>query len=160
MALTQPEVCRSELRAGCSKTEIAFKTAKRCFRLSVLQSAIETSSYFARAREEHSRLSIAVLSMAARPRSPQTSARSFRKPCENAVRLPTGRPLGFPETPGGHIRPFTCLLGSKAIPSVSFCYGREFLSTALPTSMTPPPDPRFSGDWAAAVEKDKARRAE
>src|SRR6476619_4765736 len=126
--------------------------------------------------------------MAARPRSPQTSARSFRKPCENAIRLPSGRPLGFPETPGGHIRPFTCLVGSRArrsvsfcygreflstalvclaqkpfllfpsvsfcfllfpsvsfcfllFPSVSFCYGREFLSTALPTSMTPPPDP-------------------
>ena len=65
-------------------------------------------------------------------------------------------PLGFPETPGGHIRPFTCLVGSRARRSVSFCYGREFLSTALPTSMTPPPDPRFSGDWAAAGEKDKA----
>jgi hypothetical protein len=67
---------------------------------------------------------------------------------------------GFLETPGGHIRPFTCLVGSRARRSVSFCYGREFLSTALPTSMTPPPDPRFSGDWAAAGEKDKARRAE
>jgi type 1 fimbriae regulatory protein FimB/type 1 fimbriae regulatory protein FimE len=44
-----------------------------------------------------------------------------RKPCENAVRLPTGRPFGLHETPGGHIRPFTCLVGSKAIRSVSFC---------------------------------------
>jgi hypothetical protein len=40
------------------------------------------------------------------------------------VRLPTGLPFGLPETPGGHIRPFTCLLGSKAISSVSFCYWR------------------------------------
>ena len=51
----------------------------------------------------------------------QTSAKSFRKPCKNAVRLPTGRPFGLPETPGGHIRPFTCLVGSRGIRSASFC---------------------------------------
>src|SRR6478735_7475399 len=44
---------------------------------------------------------LAVCSMVSRPCSCQTSAKSFRKPCENAVRLPTGRPFGLPETPGG-----------------------------------------------------------
>jgi hypothetical protein len=29
----------------------------------------------------------------------------------------------------------------------------------LAASMTPPPDPRFSADWAAAREQDMARRA-
>jgi hypothetical protein len=57
----------------------------------------------------------------ARPCSAQTEARSFRKLWLNTVRLPTGMPFGLPETPGGHIRPFTCLLCSKAISSVSFC---------------------------------------
>ena len=33
------------------------------------------------------------------------------------------------------------------------------LSVAVATSMTPPPDPRFSGHSAAAGQKDKARRA-
>ena len=160
MALTQPEVCRSELRAGCSKTEIAFKTAKRCFRLSVVQSAIENIELFCtstRRTQPADRL----------PSSPWEHDRDHPRPRPGLLgshaKMPCGfdgRPLGFPETPGGHIRPFTCLVGSRGIRSVSFCYGREFLSTALPTSMTPPPDPRFSGDWAAAVEKDKARRAE
>jgi hypothetical protein len=59
-------------------------------------------------------------------------------------------------------------------PSVSFCYGREFLSTALPTSMTPPPDPalavtvprlvrrtrpgeRNEAHWAKEEEKRQAK---
>jgi hypothetical protein len=35
------------------------------------------------------------------------------------VRLPTGRPFGFPDCPGCHMRPFTCLVGSRAI---CFCF--------------------------------------
>ena len=30
-----------------------------------------------------------------------------------------GRPFGLPETPGGHIRPFTCLVGSSGILFIS-----------------------------------------
>src|SRR5262249_42356492 len=39
----------------------------------------------------------------------------------NTVRLPTELPFGFPDWPGCHIRPFTCLVGSRGISSVSFC---------------------------------------
>ena len=76
-------------------------------------------------------LVLAVLTIASRPSSDQTSARSFRKAWLNTVRLPTGLPFGLPETPGGHIRPFTdggavepfgrCLVGSRGNSSVSFC---------------------------------------
>ena len=168
MALTQPEVCRSELRAGCSKTEIAFKTAKRCFRLSVVQSAIESIELFCtstRRTRPADRL----------PSSPWQHDRDHPRPRPGLLGSHAKMPCGF--QPAGHwgfprhrvatyclvgSKPFTTvsLLAQEPCPSVSFCYGREFLSTALPTSMTPPPDPRFSGDWAAAGEKDKARRAE
>ena len=47
-------------------------------------------------------LVLAVLIIASRPSSDQTSARSFRKAWLNTVRLPTGLPFGLPETPGGH----------------------------------------------------------
>ena len=59
-------------------------------------------------------LVLAVLTIASRPSSDQTSARSFKNPAEKAVREPTGRPFGFPDWPGCHIRPFTCLVGSRA----------------------------------------------
>ena len=44
------------------------------------------------------------------------------KPAENADLEPTGLPFGLPETPGGHIRPFTCLVAQEAFvlfPSVN-----------------------------------------
>ena len=48
-------------------------------------------------------LVLAVLTIASRPSSDQTSARSFRKAWLNTVRLPTGRPFGFPDCPGCHM---------------------------------------------------------
>ena len=47
--------------------------------------------------------------------------RSLQKAWLITVRLPTGRPFGFPDWPGCHMRPFTCLVGSRGISSVSFC---------------------------------------
>src|ERR1700733_13846447 len=75
--------------------------------------------------------------MAARPRSAHTEARSFSKLWLNTVRLPTGLPFGLPETPGGHIRPFTCLLGSKAISSVSFFNWRTSAGQAALCGLSP-----------------------
>ena len=77
MALTQHEVYRSELRSR----QIAHSFG---------------------ASKNVAGWVLAVCSMVSRPCSCQTSAKSFRKPCENAVPLPTGRPFGLPETPGGH----------------------------------------------------------
>ena len=84
--------------------------------------------------------------MAARPRSAQTEARSFRKLWLNTVRLPTGLPFGLPETPGGHIRPCTCLLGSRAF----FCF--LLLICALP-----PHDLRPFSSIAPPSAADNAR---
>jgi hypothetical protein len=42
--------------------------------------------------------------------------RSLQKAWLITVRLPTGRPFGFPDWPGCHIRPFTCLVGSSSFP--------------------------------------------
>jgi hypothetical protein len=40
---------------------------------------------------------LAVFNIASRPSADQTSARSFKKPAEKAVREPTGRPLRLPD---------------------------------------------------------------
>jgi hypothetical protein len=54
---------------------------------------------------------LAVLSIASQPSSDHASARSLQKAWLNTVRLPTGRPFKFPDWPGCHMRPFTCLVG-------------------------------------------------
>ena len=75
--------------------------------------------------------------------------------------LPAGH-WGFPRRAGvvnSSIDLFAWLKTFSFASFVSFGHGLSS-STAPPTSTTLPPDPRFSGDWAAAVEKDKARRAE
>jgi kynurenine formamidase len=69
---------------------------------------------------------LAVCSMVSRPCSCQTSAKSFRKPCENAVRLPTGRPFGLPETPGatsGRSHVWSAQEAFVLFPSVNLCAG-------------------------------------
>jgi hypothetical protein len=35
---------------------------------------------------------------------------------------------------------------------------KNSLAVAVATSLSPPPDPRFSADWAAARERDNAQR--
>ena len=47
-------------------------------------------------------LVLAVLTIVSRPSSDQTSARSRRRPAENAWRVPTGRPFKLPDWPGSH----------------------------------------------------------
>src|SRR6476619_4062974 len=56
--------------------------------------------------------------MAARPRSAQIEARSFRKLWLNTVRLPTGLPFGLPKTPGGHIHRARCLKLFVQVPDI------------------------------------------
>src|SRR6476620_4830158 len=69
---------------------------------------------------------LAVCSMVSRPCSCQTSAKSFRKPCENAVRLPTGLPFGLPRHPvatSGHSHVWSAQEPFLLLPSVSLCAG-------------------------------------
>ena len=86
-----------------------------------------------------------------RSRSVHTEARTFGKPSLNTVRLPTGLPFGFSETPGGHIRPCTYLLGSRAISSVPSVNRRLVATSGHACFASSPIWPKRSRIWKLSL---------